>query len=159
MSSRPQAFATVLGRAWSCASDTLVVLEPGTTAGYERVLRARDVAIGAGGSVLAPCPHDRQCPLPEGDWCHFAVRLARSRTHRLAKDGERGFEDEKLSYVVVCRAREPRPQARVIRRPDLRQGHVVLDLCTDEGLERRTVSRKDGAEYKQARKLAWGDAL
>ena len=71
----------------------------------------------------------------------------------------RGFEDEKLSYVVLCRAPQPRPEGRVIRRPDLRQGHVVLDLCTESGLERRIVSKKDGPDYRRARKLKWGDAL
>ena len=47
----------------------------------------------------------------------------------------------------------------MIRRPDLRPGHVVLDLCTTDGLERRTVSKRDGAEYRKARKVAWGDTL
>ena len=87
------------------------------------------------------------------------MRLPRSRTHRLAKGAERGFEDEKFSYAVLCRAPHPPAEARVIRRPDLRPGHVVLDLCTPTGLERRTVSKKEGDEYRRARKLRWGDAL
>ena len=115
--------------------------------------------IAAGGSTLAPCPHDAPCPLPEGDWCHFATRLARSRTHRLAKGAERGFEDEKFAYAVLTRPPHASADPRVIRRPDLRPGHVVLDLCTAEGLERRTVSKRDGAEYRTARKVAWGDTL
>ena len=139
----------------------LVVVEPGTTAGYERILLARDSVIRAGGSVLAPCPHDNACPLPAGDWCHFSVRLARTRSHRAAKGAERGFEDEKLSYVALTRFPQPqtRASARVLRRPELHRGHVVLELCATNGLERRTVSRKDGQLYKQARKLSWGDAL
>ena len=145
--------------AWSRAGDTLVVIEPGTTPGYERVLAVRDAVIAAGGSTLAPCPHDDACPLPEGDWCHFATRLARSRTHRLAKGAERGFEDEKFAYAVLTRATHPAAEPRVIRRPDLRPGHVVLDLCTAAGLERRTVSKRDGADYRTARKVAWGDTL
>jgi ribosomal protein RSM22 (predicted rRNA methylase) len=155
----PSRLGTVVDQAWRRATDTLVVVEPGTTAGYERILLARDSVIRAGGAVLAPCPHDRACPLPAADWCHFSVRLPRSRTHRRTKGAERGFEDEKLSYVVLARGLQPRPSARVIRRPDLHGGHVVLDLCTSDGLERRTVSKRDGAVYKQARKLGWGDAL
>ena len=143
--------------AWSLAGDTLAVIEPGTTAGYERVLAVRATVIAAGGSTLAPCPHDAPCPLPEGDWCHFATRLARSRTHRLAKGAERGFEDEKFAYAVLTRSSHPADAGRVIRRPDLRPGHVVLDLCTTDGLERRTVSKRDGIEYRKARKVAWGD--
>ena len=156
----PAALAGFVDHAWSLASDTLVIVEPGTTAGYERVLAARAAVLATGGSTLAPCPHDDPCPLAAGDWCHFATRLARSRTHRLAKGAERGFEDEKLSYAALCRTDEPpRPEARIIRRPDLRQGHAVLDLCTTEGIERRTVSKRDGVEYRKARKAAWGDPL
>ncbi len=145
--------------AWARARDTLVVVEPGTTAGYERVLSLRATVLAAGGSTLAPCPHDTGCPLPASDWCHFSVRLPRTRTHRLAKGAERGFEDEKFAYVALGRSPGAQPEARVIRRPDQRPGHVVLDLCTPAGLERRTVARREGAGYKRARKLSWGDAL
>ena len=147
------------GHAWSLAGDTLAFVEPGTTPGYERILAVRAAVLAAGGATLAPCPHDDACPLPAGDWCHFSTRLARSRTHRLAKGAERGFEDEKFSYAVLTRTAHPSAAARVIRRPDLRPGHVVLDLCTPDGLERRTVSKRDGADYRTARKVAWGDTL
>jgi ribosomal protein RSM22 (predicted rRNA methylase) len=155
----PAALTRFAAHAWSLASDTLVIVEPGTTAGYERVLAVRNAVIAAGGSTLAPCPHDSPCPLGEGDWCHFVTRLPRSRTHRLAKAAERGFEDEKFSYVVLTRTPHALPGDRVIRRPDLRQGHVVLDLCTAAGLERRTVSKRDGRAYRGARKTGWGDTL
>lgn len=155
----PASLHRFVDHAWSLAADTLVIVEPGTTPGYGRVLAARAVVIAAGGSTLAPCPHDAPCPLPEDDWCHFSVRLPRSRTHRLAKAAERGFEDEKFAYAVLCRAPHPSAMARVLRRPDLRPGHVVLDLCTPAGLERRTVSKREGDAYRRARKLGWGDAL
>ncbi len=155
----PATLVRLADHAWSLAEDTLAVIEPGTTAGYERVLAVRTVIIAAGGSTLAPCPHDRLCPLPEGDWCHLATRLARSRAHRLAKGAARGFEDEKFAYVVLTRSLHPAAAARVLRRPDLRPGHVVLDLCTVDGLERRTVSKRDGVDYRRARKVAWGETL
>jgi ribosomal protein RSM22 (predicted rRNA methylase) len=145
--------------AWERATDTLVVVEPGTTAGYHRVLAVRDLLLGAGASVLAPCPHEDACPLPAGDWCHFSTRLPRSATHRVAKGAERGFEDEKFAYVVLSRSQQRRVDARVIRRPDPRQGHIVLDLCTSAGLEQRTVSRRQGEAYRHARKLRWGDGI
>ena len=155
----PAALAAFTHDAWSLADDTLAIVEPGTTAGYERILAVRAAVIAAGGSTLAPCPHDMPCPLPEGDWCHFATRLARSRTHRLAKGAERGFEDEKFAYAVLTHAPHGAADPRVLRRPDLRPGHVVLDLCTAEGLERRTVSKRAGADYRTARKVGWGDTL
>ena len=56
-------------------------------------------------------------------------------------------------------SRGRRRQARIIRRPEQNPGHVVFSLCTDDGLERRTVSRKQKDAYRDARKRAWGDPL
>jgi ribosomal protein RSM22 (predicted rRNA methylase) len=155
----PAGLRRFVEHAWSLTDDALAVVEPGTSDGYRRILAVRETVLAAGGSVLAPCPHERSCPLSEGDWCHFSTRLPRSRAHRLAKDAELGFEDEKFSYVVLCRARHPLPEARVIRRPDRRRGHVVLDLCARTGLEQRTLSKRDGPDYRRARKFGWGDSL
>src|SRR5450432_2063904 len=43
---------------WSKTRDTLLVVEPGTPAGYQRVLALRRQLIAAGAHVAAPCPHD-----------------------------------------------------------------------------------------------------
>jgi ribosomal protein RSM22 (predicted rRNA methylase) len=145
---------------WAQSSDALAVVEPGTPAGYRRVLDARAAVLAAGGHTVAPCPHDLPCPLPADDWCHFAARLPRSRLHRRAKGAELGWEDEKLSYAVL--SREPvRPvAARVIRPPQVRSGHVRLVTSDGDGVVReRTVSRKQGDAYRAARKAGWGDAL
>lgn len=145
---------------WAEAADTLVVVEPGTPAGYRRVLDARDAVLAAGGHTVAPCPHDLPCPLPPGDWCHFAARLPRSRLHRRAKGAEMGWEDEKLSYVALSREPVRPASSRIIRPPRLRSGHVRLVTSDRDGAVReRTVSRREGATYRAARKAAWGDAL
>ena len=60
----PGSLVSFIHNAWARTADTLVIVEPGTTAGYERVLAARAAVIGAGGTTLAPCPHDTPCPLP-----------------------------------------------------------------------------------------------
>ena len=102
-------------RLWEQTADTVVFVEPGTPAGYRRVLEARAAALGAGGFTVAPCPHDLPCPLPDTDWCHFAVRLPRSKLHRRAKGVELSYEDEKFSYAAVNREPAGRAAARVIR--------------------------------------------
>ena len=81
----PAARESVLQRLWDATADTLVIIEPGTPAGWERILAARRQLIEAGAHVLAPCPHAFACPLQAPDWCHFAERVSRSRLHRLAK--------------------------------------------------------------------------
>ncbi len=111
---------------WEQTADTIVFVEPGTPAGYRRILDARDAVIEAGGHTVAPCPHDLACPLPEDDWCHFGVRLPRSKLHRRAKGVELGYEDEKYSYAVLSREPVAKASARIIRQPQVRSGHVIL---------------------------------
>ena len=115
--------------------------------------------IEAGGLTVAPCPHDLPCPLPQDDWCHFGVRLPRSKLHRRAKGVELGYEDEKFSYAVLGREPVAKAAARIIRQPQVRSGHVNLVTCEVEGIRTPTVSRKQGTLYKEARGAAWGDAI
>jgi ribosomal protein RSM22 (predicted rRNA methylase) len=77
----------------------------------------------------------------------------------VAKQADLGFEDEKFSYAAISRAPTGRAEARVIRRPQVRPGHVVLALCTRDGLETVTVGRSDRERFKRARKTAWGDSF
>lgn len=144
---------------WARGADTLVVLEPGTPAGYRNVLAVRAAVLAAGGFTLAPCPHDASCPLVPPDWCHFAVRLQRGESHRAVKAVSRGFEDEKFSYAALTRESHLRPPARIIRPPQVRSGHVLLDLCEPAGVRRATFSKRDRDVYRQARKAVWGDAF
>jgi ribosomal protein RSM22 (predicted rRNA methylase) len=90
---------------WAKTNDTLVIVEPGTPAGYQRILDARAWAIEAGAHVIAPCPHDNVCPLTKPDWCHFSQRLQRSQVHKQLKSAELPYEDEKFIYVALSRTR------------------------------------------------------
>lgn len=142
------------------AAQAVVVVEPGTPDGYARVIDARDRLIAAGLTVAAPCPHSDACPIEPGtDWCHFSARVSRSSLHRKVKGGSLAYEDEKFSYVVATRF-TPRPvEARVTRRPQIRKGQVLLELCTrDEALRRATVTKRHGELYRAARDTDWGDA-
>ena len=93
---------------WEKTRDTLLVVEPGTPAGYARIIALREQLIAAGAHVAAPCPHDGKCPLSQPDWCHFTQRLQRSRAHKQVKGAELPFEDEKFAYVALTRTPLPR---------------------------------------------------
>ncbi|WP_329032869.1 small ribosomal subunit Rsm22 family protein [Streptomyces sp. NBC_01725] len=142
------------------ASEAVVIVEPGTPDGYQRVIEARDVLIGAGLRVAAPCPHSGACPIEPGtDWCHFAARVSRSSLHRQVKGGSLAYEDEKFSYVAAVRFDAEPVRARVTRKPQTRKGQMLLDLCTEtDGLRRETVSKRHGPLYRSARDASWGDA-
>ncbi|MFP5072939.1 small ribosomal subunit Rsm22 family protein [Pseudonocardia nantongensis] len=144
------------------AARVVAVVEPGTPAGYARVLAARDRLLAAGMTVVAPCPHDGACPITGDDWCHFAVRVPRTSRHRVLKAGSLGHEDEKFSYVVAVRqadgdAAAPAP-GRIVRHPATRKGLVTLRVCEAGGALRDTpVPRSRNELYRSARDAAWGD--
>jgi ribosomal protein RSM22 (predicted rRNA methylase) len=146
----------LLSYAWGAATRALVVVEPGTPAGAARILTARERLIGWGARIAAPCPHDGKCPLGAPDWCHFAVRVERSRIHRLAKGGELGYEDEKFSYLVALREMAGWPATRILRHPGHAPGRVELHLCTATGLETLVAGKRHPA-WRRARKAAWGE--
>lgn len=143
--------------------DVLVLIEPGTPAGYQYLLEARTSFLASQNQtfhLLAPCPHAQQCPLPSGDWCHFAERLPRSSLHRFLKGGERNFEDEKYAYLILSGTPATAPhQSRLLRHPNKQhKGHMQVQLCTSTGLSEAIVSKKNPA-YKSLKKAGWGDGL
>ena len=146
-------------RLWMKTRDTLLVVEPGTPAGYARIVELRAQLIASGAHVAAPCPHDQACPLAAPDWCHFAQRLPRLRAHIQVKGAELPFEDEKFSYVVLTR--EPRADlfARVLAPPAVGKVEVAAKVCTANGVEIAKVPRRDKAAYAKARRWRWGDAV
>jgi ribosomal protein RSM22 (predicted rRNA methylase) len=147
----------VVQRLWQATADILVIIEPGTPAGWRRILAARRQLIESGAHVIAPCPHAGSCPLQPPDWCHFAERVARSRLHRLAKNAQVPWEDEKFSYIAVARKPARTAAARIIARPRKASGRVTLKLCRSDGSAgEQLFSRRDGASFKRAARADWG---
>jgi ribosomal protein RSM22 (predicted rRNA methylase) len=154
----------LLDRLWQLTADMLVIVEPGTPAGWQRILAAREHLLADGAHLVAPCPHAHACPLEPPDWCHFAKRVARSRIHRLAKGADVPWEDEKFIYLAVSR-KSGVPQgaqatARIIAPPRKGSGRVTLKLCRPDGTAAdQLFSRRDGAAFKEASRADWGDTL
>jgi ribosomal protein RSM22 (predicted rRNA methylase) len=144
---------------WQKTTDVLLVIEPGTPSGFERMraLRARLIAQGA--YVVAPCPHERACPIAAPDWCHFTQRLPRSRAHIQLKGAEVPYEDEKFCYVALSRNPPLQRAARVLAQPLLSKVEARTKLCGEGGVGIVITPRRDKAAYARVKKLAWGDAL
>ena len=144
---------------WAKARHALVVIEPGTPAGYARILALRQQLIAAGAFVAAPCPHEKPCPLTAPDWCHFSQRLPRSQAHRQIKGAEVPFEDERFIYVALTRTPPATRAARVLAPPDVGKAEITAKLCTGEDVELAKIPRRDRAAYASARRWRWGDAV
>jgi ribosomal protein RSM22 (predicted rRNA methylase) len=156
----PVLIGRLADRLWQTTVDTLVIVEPGTPAGCQRILAVRDRLMAVGAYLVAPCPHQADCPLAAPDWCHFARRVARSRLHRLAKNADVPWEDEKYIFIAASKLPGDRPAARVVAPPQSASGTVRLKLCKQDGTAAaKLVSKREDAPFKIARRLAWGDAV
>jgi ribosomal protein RSM22 (predicted rRNA methylase) len=155
----PATARTVVTTAWRLTKGCLVIVEPGTPAGFERIRALRNHLLSEGAHLVAPCPHDGPCPISGDDWCHFAARVNRSAIHRQLKDGELPFEDEKFSYVAF--AKQPgavRAAARVVRHPTYRRRFVELTACRGRDIAKLPFGQSHPS-YRTAAKLEWGDAV
>jgi len=156
----PERRDALIDRLWQLAGGVLVIVEPGTPSGWQRILAARERVIAGGGSIVAPCPHASACPLVPPDWCHFVQRVARSRVHRQVKSADVPWEDEKFIYLAASRTPGLPFASRVIARPRAASGRVALKLCRDDGTaDERLVTRREGAAFKAARRVDWGDVF
>lgn len=148
-----------LSRLWEAAEKMLLIIEPGTPAGYAVIRRAREELVKAGAQIAAPCPQTDACPIAGDDWCHFTCRVARSRLHRQLKGGDAPYEDEKFCYLALVRGPASPAPARVLRHPYTEPGKVTLQLCTERGRQQQAIRKRDGALFKLARKASCGDAF
>ena len=151
--------AEVLRYLWDCAEKLLLIIEPGTPVGFSQLRKARETLIALGGHVAAPCVHQEECPLPADDWCQFTARVARSRLHKLLKGGDVPYEDEKFSYLAVAKESARPAECRILRHPQKESGRITLRLCTQEGIQDKAVTKKQGEFFKRARKADSGDAF
>lgn len=152
----------ILEQTWQKTKNVLIVVETGTPEGFAKIKKARDFLIAHDAVILAPCFHQKTCPMSKDDWCHFSTRLNRSKFHISTKDAALTYEDEKFCYLVAAKSNFFKKdfcieKARVVKKPMLRSGHMVLDLCYDGTLKRKTISKKE-EHYRLARKIEWGDA-
>lgn len=147
----------LLKKIWNQDSQVFVIIEPGTPAGFQRILEVRDWALAQGAYLIAPCPHSKKCPMQPPRWCHFPARVDRTRLHKLLKGGTLGYEDEKFSYLAFGKIPIRFPAGRVVENPKKNKGYVQLPLCIDGNLKEVVVSRKTN-EYRLARDVKYGDS-
>lgn len=144
---------------WQATNKLMVVIEPGTPEGFKNILKIRNLIKEQGGYIVAPCCCNGECPIKENDWCAFYARVARSSIHRQAKGGNLGYEDEKFSYIAFSKIPVEITGERILRHPQINSGFVKVKLCTADGIQEKTYSKKDGEIYKKIKKLDAGEKI
>jgi ribosomal protein RSM22 (predicted rRNA methylase) len=149
----------VVEYAWEHCAGVLLIVEPGTSAAFPAIKKAREHLLALGARTLAPCPHEHPCPLVD-DWCHFPQRLQRPQFQRRAKEAISQWEDCKFSYTAMARFGPAHaPWARVIRAPQVTKVYVEAQLCTAAGVVPQREDKKDREAFKRLKKLAWGEVV
>jgi ribosomal protein RSM22 (predicted rRNA methylase) len=158
----PEAALTrTVDAAWRRCTGALVFVDPGTPRDFSRLMTIRAALSNAGAHLALPCPHARPCPLTPPDWCHFAVRLPRSRDHKLVKNADAPFEDEKYGCLVATRDARlfPPASARILQPPRTLKYGISLKLCCEAGIRDATIVRSNKSLYAKARRWSWGDSI
>lgn len=150
----PQRKAAV-SRLAGAADKLLLIVEPGTPFSFGGMKQTRLQLIEAGFTIAAPCPHGGDCPIAEDDWCHFTARVQRSKLHKLLKNADVPYEDEKFCFLAAAKAPCTPCAGRVLRRPLIQSGRITLSLCGTDGIRTETIT-KNNALFKAARKTECG---
>jgi ribosomal protein RSM22 (predicted rRNA methylase) len=145
------------------ASTVTVLVEPGTPHGFARINAVREaVRHDPALSILAPCTHANCCPMSADRWCHFNVRLPRTRLHQSIKAADAPFEDERFAYLILSRGEPQQPErksARMMGDPRVSKPGIALELCGLDGLTTMIVPARDKPRARAAKRLGWGDLI
>ncbi|KAI8604424.1 mitochondrial small ribosomal subunit Rsm22-domain-containing protein [Dissophora ornata] len=192
---------STLEHLWDSTNDMLILIDRGTPSGFKILAEAREQILGLDADrfkvkpkydaygnqlpeeepqarepahVLAPCPHDKICPIyaslsRETQWCHFSQKVQRPDFLRKTKHSKENFEDSKYTYVVLRKGARPKKYqklpppppvtydnvedifaashdwSRIVVPPLKKDGHVVIDTCAANGyLERIIIPKSQG---------------
>lgn len=149
----------VIEKLWQAANKFLFIIEPGTPENYKSIMKYRDYLISNNASIIAPCPHQNKCELPENDWCHFICRVERTKVHKNIKNADSPFEDEKYIYLLASKEKIEGTTNRVLRHPKILKGYVEIKLCTKDGIIEESITKSQKERYKSARKAVNGDEI
>jgi ribosomal protein RSM22 (predicted rRNA methylase) len=142
-------------------AQAVIFVEPGTKEVSRRLIDLREKLNGPFKPV-APCLHASKCGLltPENErhWCHFFVPppnmvFTDSDWVHFGRIMGIDLRSLPLSYLVMDR-REPPPVAagtvRVLGRPRLYKGHMLLQGCDAGGVEEKRLMKRTNPAFFRA---------
>lgn len=146
---------TAVAELAKAAKKLLVIVEPGTPYSFAGMNLTRQQLLNSGLKIAAPCPHESVCPLTGGDWCHFTARAQRTKLHKILKNADVPYEDEKFCFLAAAKEESLPCAARILRKPFIQNGRITLALCGADGLKTEIVTKKNPL-FKAARKSECG---
>jgi ribosomal protein RSM22 (predicted rRNA methylase) len=161
----PKLAEALVLNAWQSVSQIMVLVEPGTPAGFLQIARMRQQLIAAGANIVAPCTHAHACPREATAagaapvWCRFVERLPRSSLHRRIKQGTHGYEDESFAYLVATRIPASISGGRVIGPVERSKVELSAPVCIEGAEKRFKVATRDKQKTNQFKRLSWGDQV
>ena len=142
---------------WNATNNLLLIVDAGTPKNFQQMQKIRSYLLSQNANLIAPCTHSNNCPIKQNDWCHFTTRVERSKIHKILKQGESPFEDEKFTYLAFSKIENNHANSRVLRHPIYKPKVVDLELCTKNGEKKTVKITKSNENYKLARKVGTGD--
>ncbi len=156
---RPEERKNVIHKLIESSNQIILIVEPGTPEGFKNIKEVQKIAIENGLHIVAPCTFQGICPLPDDDWCHSIVRMERTKLHKLLKDAELSYEDEKFSYIVISKEKCDNSGIRILRHPIIEKGKITLKVCHNGNIEKMVVTKKDKELFKNVKKKKCGDNI
>ncbi|WP_224247323.1 small ribosomal subunit Rsm22 family protein [Hyalangium gracile] len=148
---------------------SLLVMEPALRETSRALLKVRDVLVGKGYGVRAPCMFRGNCPalLKESDWCHAERSWPMPRVvEELARAAGLHKESLKMSYLVVAPKGEAWPELprgrlfRIVSEPLEGKGRQRYIGCGPEGRVGLAMQDKHRTEKNERFfKLHRGDVI
>ncbi|MEO0660944.1 MAG: small ribosomal subunit Rsm22 family protein, partial [Planctomycetota bacterium] len=148
-------------------AESILWVEPGSKRTSRRLSTLRAELLDAY-DVVAPCTHVEACgvldPRKRRDWCHFFAKPP-AEVHTTAEWTQIGRELRidlrSLPYAFLFLTRRPEGATasgsggprRVLGRPRVQRGRVMIDLCGPEGTSTEQLQQRDDkALYKALKK-------
>lgn len=156
---KPESRKDVINKLIKSSNHLILIIEPGTPEGFKNIKEVQKTAIENGLHIVAPCTFQGICPLPDEDWCHSIVRMERTKVHKLLKNADLPYEDEKFSYVAIAKEKCDNSGSRILRHPMIEKGKITLKICYNGRIEDMIVTKKDKELFKAVKKKKCGDLI
>ena len=156
---KPENRKDVINKLINSSNQITLIIEPGTPEGFKNIKEVQKIAIENNLHMIAPCTFQGVCPLPDEDWCHSIVRMERTKVHKVLKNADLPYEDEKFSYIAISKEKYDNSGSRILRHPMIEKGKITLKVCHNGKIEDTIITKKDKELFKMVKKKKCGDLI